>query len=49
MSREGLDRKEGRIGSEGGEWRRLDRKETSFEGLEGKELSWEGLGRRGMS
>ena len=49
MSREGLGRKEGRIGSEGGEWRRLDRKEMSFEGLDGKELSWEGLGRRGMS
>ena len=36
MSRGGLGRKEGRIGSEGGEWRRLDRKEMSFEGWTGK-------------
>ena len=46
-----MDRKDelGRIGSEGDEWRRLDRKEMSCVGLDGTEMGWEGLGRRGMS
>ena len=38
----------GRIGSEGDEWRRLDRKGMSCVGSDGNEMGWEGLGRRGM-
>ena len=38
----------GRIGSEGNEWRRLDRKGMSCVGSDGNEMGWEGLGRRGM-
>ena len=37
----------GRIGSEGDEWRRLHRKGMSCVGSDGKEMGWEGLGRRG--
>ena len=30
-------------------WEGLDRKEMSCVGLDGTEMGWEGLGRRGMS